>query len=146
MPFVARWPRRIRPGTRVPELIQNLDYAPTFLEMAGVAAPADLHGDSLLPLMEGERPEGWRSSIYYHYYEHPQPHQVARHYGVRTETHKLVYYYETREWELFDLQADPSELRSVHADPAYAGMLADLRRELQRLRSLYADTTGEDFA
>ncbi len=146
MPFVARWPRRIRSGTRVPQLIQNIDYAPTFLEMAGVEAPADLHGESLLDLMVGEQPEDWRGSIYYHYYEYPQPHRVAPHYGVRTERHKLVYYYETREWELFDLQADPSELRSVHADPAYSDTVEELGRELRRLRSEYADTTGEDFA
>jgi arylsulfatase A-like enzyme len=146
MPFVARWPGRIEAGTRVPQMIQNIDYAPTFLEMAGTEPPSDLHGESLFDLMRGREPGGWRRSIYYHYYEYPQPHRVAPHYGVRTERHKLVYYYQTREWELFDLQADPSELLSVYADPAYADTVADLKRELRRLRTAYADTTGEDFA
>ena len=145
MPFVARWPDRIEPGTRVPQMIQNIDYAPTFLEMAGTEAPADVHGESFLDLMVGRTPRGWRHSIYYHYYEHPQPHLVAPHYGVRTERHKLVYYYQTREWELFDLQTDPSEMVSVYADPAYAATVADLKLELRRLRTVYEDTTGEEF-
>lgn len=146
MPFVARWPDGIEPGTRVPQMIQNIDYAPTFLAMAGADTPADLHGASLLDLMAGRRPTGWRTSIYYHYYEYPEPHRVAPHYGVRTERHKLVYYYQTREWELFDLVADPSEMRSVYSDPTYAATLQDLKLELRRLRTVYVDTTGPDFA
>ena len=145
MPFLARWPAGIVPGTRVPHLIQNLDYAPTFLELAGVEAPADLQGASLLGLMRGVDPSDWRTSVYYHYYEYPRPHRVAPHYGVRTERHKLVYYYRTREWELFDLETDPAEMRSVHGDPAYADVVAELQRELRRLRTAYADDTGEDF-
>ncbi len=145
MPFVARWPARIAARTRVPHLIQNLDYAPTFLQIAGLEVPPDLHGESLVDLMRGRDPDGWRSSIYYHYYEYPQPHRVAPHYGVRNERHKLVYYYQTREWELFDLESDPSEMRNVYADPANASTVAELKRELRRLRSEYADTTGEDF-
>ena len=145
MPFVARWPGGIEPGTRVPQMIQNIDYAPTFIELAGAEAPADLHGQSLIELMAGERPRDWRHSIYYHYYEYPDPHRVAPHYGVRTERYKLVYYYQTQEWELFDLLEDPGEMRSVYADPAYAATVADLKRELRRLRTLYADTTGVAF-
>jgi arylsulfatase A-like enzyme len=145
MPFVARWPRGIEPGTRVPQMVQNIDYAPTFVELAGAEALADLHGTSLLDLMAGRKPRNWRSSIYYHYYEYPEPHRVAPHYGVRTERHKLVYYYQTQEWELFDLEVDPSEMRSVYADPAHTTTVEELKRELRRLRTVYADTTGDDF-
>ncbi|MDH3734689.1 MAG: sulfatase [Gemmatimonadota bacterium] len=146
MPFLVRWPAGIEPGTRVEHMIQNLDYAPTFLELAGVGAPPDVQGESLVGLMGGGHPADWRTSIYYHYYEFPQPHRVARHYGVRTERHKLVYYYATGEWELFDLEADPSEMRNLYGDPANSDTIAELKSELRRLRTLYADTTGEDFA
>jgi hypothetical protein len=98
-----------------------------------------------VPLLRGRTPANWRTSLYYHYYEYPAPHRVARHYGVRTERHKLVYYYETAEWELFDLEADPRELTSVYDDPAYGEMVTTLKSELRRLRSQYADTTGADF-
>ncbi len=142
MPFLARWPRRIRPGTRVAEMIQNIDYAPTFLDAAGLPIPDDIQGESLLPLMVGRDPAEWRRSIYYHYYEFPAVHMVAKHYGVRTERYKLIHYYGTDEWECFDLEADPLELRSVYEDPDYAGIVEELRAELHRLRALYQDETG----
>jgi len=145
MPFLARWPGVIRPGTVVEEMIQNIDYAPTFLEAAGIATPVDIHGESLLPLMRGRHPRDWRRSIYYHYYEFPAVHMVAKHYGVRTERYKLAYFYETDEWELYDLETDPGEMRSVHDDPSYAGTLAEMKAELGRLRDHYRDTTGTDF-
>jgi len=92
-----------------------------------------------VPLMEGGSPEDWRESIYYHYYEFPAVHMVAKHYGVRTERYKLIHYYETSEWECFDLQEDPRELRSVYDDPEYATIVADLKEELARLRMQYGD-------
>ncbi len=142
MPFVARWPGRIRPGTRVSHMIQNIDYAPTFLDAAGLPIPADIQGESLLPLMEGRTPGDWRESVYYHYYEFPAVHMVAKHYGVRTERYKLIHYYETGEWELFDLETDPEELRSVYDDPDYGAVRGELRIELDRLRAYYRDDTG----
>jgi len=145
MPFLARWPARIRPGTRIPQMIQNIDYAPTFLDMADAPVPGDIQGTSLLDLMEGETPAAWRESIYYHYYEYPEPHRVAPHYGVRTERYKLVYYYQTGEWELFDLVEDPSELRSVYDDPDRAALVQTLKAELRRLRAQYGDRTGAEF-
>ena len=145
MPFVARWPGRIPAGTRVPQLIQNIDYAPTFLELAGETVPADIKGNSLLGLMAGETPSDWRDSIYYHYYEYPEPHRVAPHYGVRTDQHKLIYYYETEEWELFDLVDDPQEMRSVYDAPERADLVATLKAELRRLREHYGDDTGVEF-
>ena len=137
MPLLVRWPGVVRPGSRNADLVQNLDLAQTFLEMAGVAAPAGMQGRSLVPLLRGATPADWRRSIYYHYYEFPGEHAVPRHYGVRTARHKLVHYYRTGEWELFDLERDPDELRSVHGDPAYAAVEAGLRRELARLRAEY---------
>ena len=142
MPFLARWPGRIPPGSRVPQMIQNIDYAPTFLDAAGVPVPEDIQGTSLVPLMEGRGSRGWRDSIYYHYYEFPAVHMVAKHYGVRTERYKLIHYYETDEWECFDLEKDPRELHSVHEDPAYSEIVEDLKAELGRLRAYYRDETG----
>ncbi|MGW8268530.1 MAG: sulfatase family protein, partial [Longimicrobiales bacterium] len=140
MPFLARWPARIAPGSRVPLMIQNIDYAPTFLEAAGLSVPGDIQGESLVPLMAGRSPGDWRRSIYYHYYEFPAVHMVAKHYGVRTDRYKLVHYYETDEWECFDLETDPDETGSVYSDPEYAQVVADLTVELARLQELYGDT------
>ena len=138
MPFLVRWPGVIQPGSENRDLVQNLDFAPTFLALAGVAPPPEMQGRSIVPLLSGETPVDWRSSIYYHYYEYPAEHMVPRHYGVRTATHKLIHYYQQGEWELFDLQRDPDELRSVHDDPAYAPVRAELERELRELRVQYA--------
>ncbi len=150
MPFVARWPGVIGAGSTVDHMIQNIDYAPTFLDAAGIDVPVDMQGESLLPLMEGRRGRHWRESIYYHYYEYPAVHMVARHYGVRTDRYKLIYYYypddrNLNEWEMFDLELDPREMNSVYADPGYAAVREDLKVELRRLRAHYGDTTGDDF-
>jgi len=142
MPFVARWPGRIPAGQRVSQMIQNIDYAPTFLEAAGIPIPDGVQGESLLPLMEGRDPRGWRDSIYYHYYEFPAVHMTAKHYGVRTDRYKLIHYYETGEWECFDLETDPMELSSVYQDPEYSEVVETLREELVRLRTYYRDETG----
>ena len=138
MPFLVRWPGVVDPGSENTDLVQNLDFAETFLEIAGVSVPAEMQGRSIVPLLQGRPPPDWRQSIYYHYYEFPGEHAVPRHYGVRTARHKLVHYYQTGEWELFDLERDPDELRSVHGDPAYAGVQQELDRELRRLRVQYA--------
>jgi arylsulfatase A-like enzyme len=137
MPFIVRWPGVVEPGAESSELVQNLDFAQTFLDIAGVEAPADMQGRSLLPLLEGERPPTWREAIYYQYYEFPAVHMVRRHYGVRTERYKLIYYYEIDEWELFDLESDPSELTSVYDDPEYRGIVDELKQRLQELRVEY---------
>jgi len=142
MPFLARWPGRIPPGVRVPQMIQNIDYAPTFLDAAGIPIPEKIQGTSLVPLMEGLDPGSWRKSIYYHYYEFPAVHMVAKHYGVRTERYKLIHYYETDEWECFDLEQDPQELNDVYRNPDYEGVVEDLKTELSRLRAYYGDETG----
>lgn len=95
--------------------------------------------------MRGHSSTPWRNSIYYHYYEFPAVHMVAKHYGVRTERYKLIHYYETEEWELFDLADDPQELNSVYGDPDRTAITAELKAELKRLRIFYNDRTGSDF-
>jgi arylsulfatase A-like enzyme len=140
MPLMVRWPGVVKPGSENSDLVQNLDFAETFLDMAGVKGPDDMQGRSLVPLLKGKTPEDWRKSIYYHYYEWFGPntvHNVQRHDGVRTDRYKLVHYYLIDEWELFDLKKDPRELKSVYKDPAYAMVVKELKTELERLRKLY---------
>jgi arylsulfatase A-like enzyme len=136
-PLMVRWPGVTEPGRVNGDLVSNLDYAQTFLDAAGVAADPAMQGRSLVPLLKGPTPEDWRKSLYYHYYEYPGPHDVARHYGVKTARHKLIHYYHLGEWELFDLATDPHELKSVYGDPAYAEVQQTLLTELERLRREY---------
>ncbi|MDH3590805.1 MAG: DUF4976 domain-containing protein, partial [Planctomycetota bacterium] len=135
-PLIVRWPAAIRPGTRTKALVQNLDFAPTLLEAAGVKPPATMQGGSLMPLLRDGNPHGWRESIYYQYYE-KGVHAVAPHYGVRTDRHKLMYFPGLDAWELYDLQADPDEVKNLAADPAHAELRARLEAELRRLRKHY---------
>ena len=136
-PLLVRWPGVIKPGSVSGDIVSNLDFAETFLDAAGVTAPAEMQGSSLVPVLAGHTPENWRKGFYYHYYEHPAEHNVARHYGVITERYKLVYFYEPEfnYWELFDLKNDPLELKSVYDDPAYAEQQKQLHVELERLRT-----------
>lgn len=137
MPFIIRWPGVVKPGSRFTPMIQNIDYAPTFLAMAGLPAPDGVQGRSFLPILKGETPADWRDSLYYHYYEYPMPHGVRPHRGVRTKRYTLVHYYTVGEWELFDLEKDPNQMKSVYADPAQAGVVAELKAELERLARHY---------
>tara|TARA_R110002049_G_scaffold309268_1_gene519524 strand:- start:34910 stop:36457 length:1548 start_codon:yes stop_codon:yes gene_type:complete len=139
MPFIAKWPGVTKPGSTNHDLIQNLDYAETFLEMAGASIPSDMQGKSLVPLLRGETPDDWRTSIYYHYYEYPSVHMVARHNGVRTDRYKLMHFYQFDEWEFYDLQADPDELTNAYNDPKYAEPIAELKQELEKLIKRYDD-------
>jgi arylsulfatase A-like enzyme len=139
MPFIIRWPGVVKPGTRFEPFIQNIDYALTFMEMTACKIPEGLHGKSIVPILRGETPADWRKSVYYHYYDSKGAHNVANHYGIRTDHHTLAYYDATDEWELFDNVKDPQQLRSVYADPAYAKTLVELKTELTRLRALYQD-------
>ncbi|MBT8213166.1 MAG: sulfatase [Acidimicrobiia bacterium] len=153
MPFLMQYPREIEPGSVCGEIVLNVDFAPTFLELAGLAVPGDIQGTSFRSLLGGETPEGWQTSMYYRYWMHrDEDHDVWAHYGVRTLEHKLIYFYndplgqpgalgpsDPPEWELFDLEADPFEVNNVYDDPAYAGVVADLQRELARLQDVVGD-------
>ncbi len=136
-PLVVRWPEVIEPGQVNDEhLTSNLDFAQTFLDIAGLEATGDMQGRSLLPLLRGDSPDSWRESVYYHYYEHGF-HGVPRHEGVSTGEHKLINYYTLGEWELFDLKTDPNEMTSVYDDPSYAEVQERLTAELAKLRTQY---------
>ncbi len=135
MPFLIRWPGVVKPGSKPTELIQNIDYAPTFLEMAGLDAPNEIQGESILPILNG-RATKWRQSLYYAYYEFGE-HAVPQHFGVRTQKHKLIYFPRSNEWNLFDLEADPREMKSVHDEPRYQLIRDSLTAEYTRLRKLY---------
>jgi len=144
MPLIIRWPGVVKAGSRPAGMIQNIDYGPTFAEIAGGRVPAGLHGRSFLPVLRGQTPADWRRSIYYHYYD--PGHGVAKHYGIRTERYTLAHFYTTDEWELFDRQKDPKQLRSVYSDPAYAGTVTELKAELERLRVQFKDDTASNPA
>ncbi len=140
-PLLVAWPGKIAPKSTSSTMVQNLDYAQTFLEAAGIPAPADMQGESLLPLLTGNSESWTRDAVYYHYYEYPAVHMVKRHYAIVTEQYKLVhYYYDVDEWELIDRIKDPQELRNVYGDPSYAPVVAELHRKLEALRKQYGDS------
>ncbi len=134
-PLLVRWPGVVKPGSvNEKDIVSNLDFGETFLDAAGVPVPADMQGRSLVPLLKGETPADWRKSFYYHYYEFPGAHSVARHYGVTNGEHKLIHFYQKGEWELFDLKKDPEELKSVYGNSSHADLEASMKTELERLR------------
>jgi len=134
MPFLVRWPAAVRPGSTADALALNVDFAPTFLEAAGVAIPSSMQGRSLMPLLRGETPADWRAAIYYRYYHDPGHHNTRAHYGVRTATRKLIYFWKKDQWELFDLRSDPAELRNLYGQPGQEAITAELKATLGRLR------------
>jgi arylsulfatase A-like enzyme len=135
MPLLVRWPAVVRPGSQARELVLNVDFAPTFLEAAGAAVPAPMQGRSLLPLLRGEVPAGWRTAIYYRYYHDPGHHNTRAHYGVRTATHKLIHYWKKDQWELFDLRSDPAELSNLYGQPGQETVTDELKATLARLKT-----------
>ncbi len=139
MPFLIRWPGVIEPGTESTALIQNIDYGPTFLDVAGAVVPAEMQGRSMVTMLEnqGKPSTAWRDAIYYAYYENAAVHNVPVHDGVRTERYKLMFFPRNREWNLFDLETDPQEMQSVHDDPAYADILAGMQKRYRDLRQFY---------
>ncbi len=143
-PLLVRWPGVIKPGSRNTQMVQNLDFAQTILEAAGIQAPSDMQGESLIPIFKGKT-DHFREAVYYHYYEYPAVHMVKRHYGIVTEDYKLVhFYYDVDEWELYDRKKDPKELKNVIEDPAYANTLKKLKDDLAALRVKYKDSEELD--
>jgi arylsulfatase A-like enzyme len=134
MPFLVRWPAAIKPGTRSDALGLNIDFAPTFLDVAGLPMSADMQGRSLLPVLRGRTPADWRTSMYYRYYHDPGDHNTRAHYGVRTRTHKLIYFWTKDRWELFDLVNDPYELHNLYGESGLEALTATLKSELARLK------------
>ena len=141
MPLIIRYPQKVKPAVNDKDMVLNLDFAPTFLDFAGVPVPEDMQGRSLRPILEGKTPSDWRQAIYYHYFEYPGWHMVKRHYGIRTHQYKLIhFYYDIDCWELYDLKKDPHELNNVYNDPAYADVVKQLKAELDRLQKKFKDT------
>ena len=130
MPFLIRWPGVIKAGTRSDAIGLNVDFAPTFLQAAGLPVPGDMQGRSLVPVLRGRTPADWRSSMYYRYYHDPGDHNTRAHYGVRTRTHKLIYFWKKDQWELFDLTTDPFELHNLYGEPGHEQLTAGLKAEL----------------
>jgi arylsulfatase A-like enzyme len=134
MPLLVRWPAAIRAGTRSDAIALNVDLAPTFLEAAGLRVATEMQGRSLLPLLRGRTPPDWRTSMYYRYYHDPGDHNTRAHYGVRTATHKLIYFWKKDQWELFDLLRDPFELHNLYGQRGQEELTAALKAELLRLK------------
>ena len=140
MPLVMRWPEKIKPGTKIAKLTQNIDFAPFFLEAAGAEVPQEIQGASLMPLFR-QQDAPWRKAIYYHYYE-AGGHGVPAHFGVRDERYKLMHFPRTKEWNLVDLKEDPQEMQSFHDDPAYKETLDQMRSKLSDLQKKYGVETS----
>jgi arylsulfatase A-like enzyme len=128
----------VQPGSVNKAIVSNLDFAETFLDVAGAAIPPEMQGRSLVPLLQGQTPSDWRTGFYYHYYEYPTPHHVRPHYGIVTDRYKLVHFYRDADyWELFDLAKDPDEMLSVYDRPEYAATVATLKEQLHQLETQY---------
>jgi arylsulfatase A-like enzyme len=139
MPFLVRWPGAIKARSRIDAMALNVDFAPTFLDAAGVRVPAEMQGRSLVPVLRGRTPGDWRSAVYYRYYHDPGDHDTRAHYGVRTKTHKLIHFWKKDQWELFDLVNDPFELHNLYGQPGQAALTASLQAELQRVKQAARD-------
>ncbi len=149
-PLLARWPGKIQPGTVNKDLVQNIDFAETFLELGGLEAPEEMQGRSIVPLLLGEAPDGWRDALYYHYYEYPGTHSVRRHEGVFDGRWKLIRFYgpdvpDGEQFELFDQKNDPAELTSLYADPEHQETVARLKKRLAALKVQYAVPADPDI-
>ena len=142
MPLIVKWPGVTKAGSRSKQMVQNLDYAQTFLQMAGANIPANMQGKSLVPILKNGRAENWRDSIYYHYYEYPSVHMIPRHYGIRTERYKLIHFYQFgNEWEMYDLKEDPDELTNIYGKSGKETLQKDLKKQLVAIRKFYDDNT-----
>ncbi len=144
-PLLVRWPGAVQAGSTSDEMVQNLDFAQTFLDIAGIDAPGDMQGESIVPLLKGDI-KGWdRDAVYYHYYEYPSVHMVKRHYGIVTREYKLAhFYYDVDEWELYDRLKDPMEMQNEFNNPEYAELVKELKQKLDELRVKYDDSEELD--
>ena len=139
-PLLMKYPKEIKPGTVIDKLVQNLDFAPTFLDYAAVSVPNEMQGESFRKIVSGESSD-WRDAVYYTYYEYPAEHMVKRHYGIRTDRYKLIhFYYDVDEWELYDLEKDPHEMQNVYGNMAYSDVQQMMHKKLIGIRGKYGDS------
>jgi arylsulfatase A-like enzyme len=139
MPFLVRWTGTIRPGSVSKAIGINCDFAPTFLDVAGQPVPADMQGRSMASIWKGRTPRNWRSAMYYRYYHDPGDHNTRAHYGIRTQTHKLIYFWKKDQWELYDLTRDPREMNNIYSDPKAQKIVAQLKKQLYALKKELKD-------
>jgi len=140
MPFMVKYPRKIKAGTVNEDIITNIDFAPTLLELAGISTTQKMQGTSFVPVLEGNTPKDWQDAMYYHYYEFPFWHHVQPHYGIRTQKYTLAhFYYNIDVWELYDLEKDPGQVNNIYNDPNYANVTAELKMKLKNLMIKFED-------
>ena len=145
-PLLIKWPNVIKSGITNTQMVQNLDFAQTFLEAAGITPPEDMQGESLLPLFKGQL-EGFRDAVYYHYYEYPSIHMVKRHYAIVTEEYKLIHFYnDVDEWELYNRKKDPKEINNVYDQAEYSDIVTDMKRKLIENQKYYKDFEGLKYS
>ena len=120
-------------------MVQNVDYAETFLEFAGAEIPKDMQGRSLVPLLKGKKVSDWRKSIYYHYYAYPSIHMIPRHFGIRTKSEKLIKFYHFDQWEYYDLKEDPDEIKNLYKNEKYSQRVDSLKKQLTDLQKKLED-------
>jgi arylsulfatase A-like enzyme len=140
MPLIIRWPGQTNAASQNEFIIQNTDYAATFLDMAGLSIPNDIQGQSIVPFLKHENPKNWRDVAYYHYYAWPDWHMVQPHYGIRGERYKLIHFYTTDEWELFDLENDPDEMQNEYLNPEYIDIVKAMTERLAQEQIAVGDT------
>ena len=140
-PLIMHLPKGFEARGDIDQMVQNIDYGPTFLEIAGVTEPHDMQGVSLVPLLKGEKPEDWRDALYYHFYEYPAEHSVKRHYGVSDNKHKLIHFYnDIDQWELYDLEKDPHEMHNIYGAPGTDSITDVMMAKLKALQEQYDDS------
>ena len=139
VPLMVRWPGVIRAGSTSDKFALNIDFAPTFLNLAGLPTPADMQGASLVDILQGRPAPGWRDAIYYRYYHDPGHHNTRAHLGLRTATHKIMHYWKTDVWEMYDLMADPQEQKNLVNEPAQQMKFAELKIQLATLKKEMKD-------
>ena len=141
MPLIVRYPEKVKAGSVNDDIVLNLDFAPTFLDYAGVEIPGQMQGRSMKPVLEGNTPDDWRDAMYYHYYEYPAWHGVKRHYGVRTDRYKLMhFYYDIDQWEFYDLKKDSLEMHNEIDNPEYKDEIERLKMIMEEKREQFGDS------
>ena len=147
MPFMVKYPERIKAGSVNEDIITNIDFAPTLLELAGITTTQKMQGTSFVPVLEGNTPKDWQDAMYYHYYEFPFWHHVQPHYGIRTQKYTLAhFYYNIDVWELYDLEKDPNQMNNIYNDPNYTSTITELKAKLKNLMIKYEnDKSLADF-
>jgi arylsulfatase A-like enzyme len=155
MPLIIRYPGKVKPGSKNNDLVCNIDFAPTLIDLAGIEIPKEMQGESLKPLLEGKTPDNWRNAVYYQYWQHLLHRDVTAHYGIRTKTHKLIYFHGQPlgmtdypavepDWELYDLENDPAEMNNIYNKEEHSDLVKKLKQQMLDLKELY-DCTDDIF-